>query len=103
MSVARDSVNLRDDASIDSLQPGDQLEFVPIIEEGGRERTSWVTSDATPADLGPAEGKWDGQVATAIVTQRRESGSDSWLLGGQLVNIHHKIPKQNNVTSEHEP
>jgi len=38
----------------------------------GPERLSWDTSDAEPEDLGPAEGRWDGQVATAIVMKRRE-------------------------------
>jgi len=68
--------NLRDDASIDSLQPGDQLEFVPIIVEGGRERTSWVTSDTAPEDLGSAEGKWDGQVAATMVRDRPRPKTD---------------------------
>jgi hypothetical protein len=44
---------LRDDVAIGAVQPHDIVEFAPIIVEDGRERTSWVASDAMPWEFEP--------------------------------------------------
>lgn len=44
---------LESDELIGELRPGDVVEFAPVITEpDGTTRVSWVTSDATPDELG---------------------------------------------------
>ena len=56
VAVHRGSVDdkfiLTDDASIGTIRPDDIIEFAPIVQEAsGRERRSWITSDAKPHEL----------------------------------------------------
>lgn len=56
LAVHRGSVDdkaiLTDDESIGAIRPDDIVEFAPIIRErDGRERRSWITSDARPDEL----------------------------------------------------
>ncbi|MCB9833799.1 MAG: hypothetical protein H6807_15160 [Planctomycetes bacterium] len=44
---------LTDDDEIGDLQRGDLVEVAPIIVDGGKERRSFVTSDARPDELKP--------------------------------------------------
>lgn len=61
---------LRDDARIGAFQADDVVEFVEIVDEpDGRERTTWVTGDADPWDLGPPEGIWRGPAETSILME----------------------------------
>ncbi len=44
---------LTEDFEIGDLLPGDLVEVAPIIKEDGKERRSFVTSDARPSELQP--------------------------------------------------
>lgn len=65
---------LRDDAAIGALQPDDMVECVQIYrDKDGVERTTWVTSEVRPWDLGPVQGRWDAPVETTVVVTKRAS------------------------------
>ena len=52
VNVLRDGEVLNDDQDIGALRPADDICFAPeIVEKDGTRRFSWVTSDATLADL----------------------------------------------------
>ena len=52
INVLRDGQVLNDDAEIGDLRATDDIAFAPqIVETDGTRRFSWVTSDATLADL----------------------------------------------------
>ena len=52
INVLRDGQVLNDDTEIGALQATDDIAFAPeIVEKDGTRRFSWVTSDATLADL----------------------------------------------------
>jgi len=66
---------LTNDAAIGELQPDDRFEVVQIFTAAdGMERTTWATADAAVWELGPAEGRWDGPLATGIVVEPRMPG-----------------------------
>jgi hypothetical protein len=51
VAVLRGARVLTDDDEIVRLEATDLIAFAPEINENGKRRFSWVTSDATPADL----------------------------------------------------
>ena len=73
-----DGDSLREDDAVRELRPGDFVEVAPLIAKAdGSERASWATSDAAPAELGPAEGRFDGPVPDGLLLRQWGEG---WLL-----------------------